>query len=142
MKGYADLPLDVADAFLSHGQDSEILHYDGVCAGFLHSEHLPVGGFQLVVVQDCVQRHEDPDTESVGMFTQSSDVVDPVTRCLSGSELRTGDIHSIGTAVDCCDADLVISCRSKQFKLSLHYLIVSSICFAVGPNLGSERIIV
>ena len=55
------------------------------------------------------------------VLAEPPDVIHLVARRLARTELRSGDIHSIGTAVYCCDADLVISCRSKQFKL-LHRL--------------------
>ena len=50
--------------------------------------------------------------------TELRDVFNGISGGLTCSELRAGYIHSIGTAVYCCDADLYISCRSKQFKLS------------------------
>jgi hypothetical protein len=52
----------------------------------------------------------------MGMAAELSYVFYFISCCLTGSEPRTGNIHSIGTAVDSCDADLNISCRSKQFE--------------------------
>ena len=77
----------------------------------------------------------------MGIFTQPSDVIDLIPGCLTCPELRTGYIHSIGTAVDCRDADICVSCRSKQFKFSHNdYLLrASNCCFAAAPSLGSER---
>ena len=68
--------------------------------------YLAVGIFKLVVIDDGVQCNENLCSESVGIFTQPSYLFDVISGCLSCSEPRSGYIHSIGTAVDCCDADL------------------------------------
>ena len=101
-----------------HLHDGHVLDYDRIGSGFLHREHLTVSRLELIVVEYCVQSDEDPRSVSVRMFAKLPDILNGVSGSLTGSELRTGYIHSIGTAVDCCDADLCVSCRSKQFKLS------------------------
>lgn len=45
-----------------------------------------------------------------------------------------GNINGIGTAVNCCDADVGISCRSKKFKVSYYLFSASIICLAWAPN--------
>ena len=54
----------------------------------------------------------------MGVGAEPADVLHRVAGRLAGTESRAGDIYGIGTAVNGCDADICIPCRSKQLKLS------------------------
>ena len=77
----------------------------------------------------------------MGIAAERPYVLKRISSCLTSPELRSGYIHSIGTAVYCRDADICVSCRSKQLKFSHNdYLLrASNCCFAAAPSLGSER---
>ena len=120
VKGDAEIRLEISDAFGSHPEDCHILNDQGIGSCFLDFQHLPVCGLKLVVVEYGIERNEYARSESVGITAQRPDVIYAVASCLACSELRTGNIHSIGTAVNCCDADMCVSCRGKQFELLSH----------------------
>ena len=58
---------------------------------------------------------------------------------LPGPEIRTRNIHGIGTAVYGRDADVCISCRSKQFEWSHLLLEGSNLLLGFGAELGVGR---
>ena len=58
----------------------------------------------------------------MGIVAQLPYIFHGVSCCLTCPELRSGYIHSIGTAVYGRDADTYVSCRSKQFKMSHLFL--------------------
>ena len=64
------------------------------------------------------------------------DIFEGVAGRLTGTEIGACDIYGIGTAVDGCDADFLVSGGSQQLK-SLHYFRASSIFLASAPYLGS-----
>ena len=118
MKRYVEILADVSDAVSGHFHHGEILYDEGVSSRLLYLKHLAVCLFKLIIEQDCVEGDEYLRPVFMCMTAQLPDVIDGVSGSLSCSEPRSGYIHSIGTAVDCRDADICVSCRSKQFKLS------------------------
>ena len=57
--------------------------------------------------------------ESMGISAQLRNVVDTITRSLSGTEFRSSDIHGVGAVVDSRNAAFNILGRSQKFD-SLH----------------------
>ena len=103
---------------------------------FQRPEKLP-GLVQFFLVQNGIEGYEHPGPEPVGIGTQPPDLLNRIARRLTRPEGRSCDIHGIGTAVNGCDADIRIPCRSKEFEF-LHYLLRASIiCLAWTPHLGS-----
>ena len=100
-----------------HGHNCHILDNQCIGSGLLYGNHVLPCFLQFIIVEDCVQGYKNPCPESMCIFTELPDILHFISGSLSGSEPRPGYIHSIGTAVDCCDADMSVSCRSKQFKL-------------------------
>ena len=95
-----------------HLQDSEVLDDESVASCLDGAEYTLSSGFCLVAVDDSVQGQIDFGSEPVSVVGQDCDVLEGVTCGLPCSERGTGDIYSIGTAVDGRDADVFISCRS------------------------------
>ena len=118
VEGNPDIFVEISDSSSGHFHHGHVLDYDGVGSGLLYIQHEPVCVLQFRIVEYGVQCDEYPGTETVRIFTKPPDVFNVVSGSLSCSELRPGYIHSIGTAVNCRDADLQISCRSKQFQSS------------------------
>ena len=116
----------------------EVLHDDGIDTGVLRRPEQPLRLGKFTVVQDGVEGKEDPCSEAPGVGAQTGDVVHRVACRLPCAEGGAGDIDGIGTAVDGCDADIRIPCRSKKFEVS-HYLPRAAIiCLAWAPNFGSS----
>ena len=118
-------------------QHSQVLDDKGIGPGlFQRPEKLP-GLVQFFLVQNGIEGYEHPGPEPVGIGTQPPDLLNRIARRLTRPEGRSCDIHGIGTAVNGCDADIRIPCRSKEFEF-LHYLLRASIiCLAWTPHLGS-----
>ena len=72
----------------------------------------------------------------MGVGAEFCDVLETVARRLAGAEIGPRDIYGIGTAVNGCDADFLVSGGSQQLE-SLHYFRASSIFFASAPYLAS-----
>ena len=111
------------------------------CFGFLQLFHQPAGVFQLMSVDDGVECGENPCPEPVGVAAQPLDVLYGISGRLPGPEFGPGDIHGIGTAVYCRDADVSCPGGSQEFKIS-HQLHLRAVicCLAVAPYFGSEEI--
>ena len=77
----------------------------------------------------------------MGIGAEFGDILEAVARRLARPEIGAGDIYGIGTAVNGCDADFLVSGGSQQLKC-LHYLRASSIFLASAPYLGSLRALV
>ena len=60
---------------------------------------------QLVVAQQCVQGHIDPDVIRVGEIDDPLDRRDCVAGRLAGAELRRADVDGIGPAANRGDRD-------------------------------------
>ena len=107
------------DAFFGRNGDyGKVLDNDGIGAGvfyFMHQASCPVC---FPVVEDCVESNEYSCPISVGISAERGDVPDVIPGGLSGPERRTRNIYGIGTAVDCRNADVTISCGSKKLRLS------------------------
>ena len=54
----------------------------------------------------------------MGIIAEPCDFADRIAGILAGAELRACNIHGIGTAAYCRNADVCISCRSKKFYWS------------------------
>ena len=105
------------------------------------AEQLRMRLFFLPLTPQSVECYENPHPETVGVGAEFGNVFEAVARRLAGAEIGTRDIYGIGTAVNGCDADFLVSGGSQQLK-RLHYLRASSIFLASAPYLGSLRALV
>ena len=97
-------------------RDGGVLDYECVHSGRLRLQHQPVRPVQFVVKQDRVDCQEYAGSEAVRVLAEPRHVLHTVPGIFPGSELPSGHIHGIGTAVDGCDADVGISRRCEKFE--------------------------
>ena len=129
--------LDVILSAAKNLKHRQILGDDSIDSRLSRFSKQPFCVRKLVIIKDGVECQEYPRSKEVGIFTKPSDILHGVACVLAGTERRSGDIHGIGTAVDCCDADVSVSCRSKKFEVRHYLLRAAIICFAWAPNLAS-----
>ena len=60
---------EVSDAASCHFQHCHVLNDKSISSSLLNLKHLPVSGFELTVIQDCVEGYEDARSEPVGIIT-------------------------------------------------------------------------
>ena len=92
---------------------------------------------QFAFIYNGIDGSQDPHPEPVCVGAQPPDILHGIAGILPGSESWPCNIHGIGTAVNCRDADFRIPCGGKEFEFR-HYLRTSSCCFAVAPYWGSS----
>ena len=95
-----------------HFQNAQILNDDGVTTGIVGTENSLSCLFQFVVIYDSIQSQIDFDPELMGIFCQFCYIFKTVACLLSSSKRGAGYIYGIGTAINCCNADVFIFCRS------------------------------
>ena len=98
---------------------AHILNDESINANLIQLGHKPFYVFNLIIIYYRVQRHIHLDTINVGILHKSRDILDRVTRSLTGSELCSTDIHRIGTMVYGGNTRLKILCRSKKLYFTL-----------------------
>ena len=118
------------------GGDPGLPDDECIRSGGLGPEQLRVGFLFFAFLPQGIEGNEDLDTEAVCVGAQLGNILKTVARRLAGPEIRPGNIYGIGTAVDGCDADILVPGGSQQLE-GLHYFRASSIFLASAPYLGS-----
>ena len=99
-------------------RNARIADDESIRSRLLRREHLPMDLVHLVIAKQYIESYENPATELVGVVAQPGNLLHGIARVLARPEVRTRNIHGIGTAVDSCDADVCVSCGSKKFECS------------------------
>ena len=76
-------------------------------------QHLGVQDGQFVIAHRYVEGYEHPHAKAMCMGAEPLYLFDGVTGRLARPEIGPRNIHGIGTAINCCDADVCISGRSQ-----------------------------
>ena len=105
---------------------SQVLDNHRICSGSSDILQHPPSLLQFILKKNRIQGHEDSCPETMGVRTKPRNLPDFIPRSLPCTEFRSGNIDRIGTAVNCRDADVSISCRSKEFQLTHLSQVVSS----------------
>ena len=103
-------------ALRHHLHECHVLHEDGIHAHCGELVDQCANLFQLMVIDDGVDRHIDLGEKAVGMVTQHPDVVEGVARSRTGAILRRTDIDGIGAMVDGRHPTRKVAGRCEQFK--------------------------
>ena len=80
--------------------------------------------FQFIVLKKNIDSYKNPCAEPVGIVAETCNVFNFIPCVLSGTELRTGNIYGIGTAVYSSDADVSVPRRSQKFQKG-HFLLLN-----------------
>lgn len=91
-----------------HAPQRHVLHDQRIDPGRDQFAGLPLGGLQLVVVDQRVERGMHPHSVAVGIFHHTGDLAGAVARRITSPELSPADIHGIGTVVHGGDGRLQI----------------------------------
>jgi hypothetical protein len=97
------------------GEEAHILYRDGVYPSLLEFMNQLLGSFQLVVIDNGIDRYIDLGSELVGIVTQLTDVVDAIACRYSGTKLGSTNIYGISAMVNGCDTALKVLGRCQQF---------------------------
>ena len=94
-------------------EQTVVLHKDGVNAGFVEIPDKRSCLRQFLIAEQGVDRGIYPRAEAVGIFREDGNVRHGIPGGFPCSERRSCDIYGIGTAVYCCNADVLILGRSE-----------------------------
>ena len=101
---------------LCHGNNGRVLYYESVypSPGQIADKLTDKGQFFLIYYGiDC---GIDPYAEAMCVFAQAGYVLYGIGCRSTCPETGTGDINGIGTAINCCDADVRCLCGCKEFQ--------------------------
>ena len=101
-----------------HTCNAHILYNEGINACIVQFLHKLLNSRHLIIVYNGVQRNIHLCTENMCIIYQASNILYRIAGSLSRTELRSANIHSIGTMVNCSNTGLIILCRSKEFYLA------------------------
>ncbi|KPW80335.1 hypothetical protein ALO76_102470 [Pseudomonas syringae pv. coriandricola] len=99
--------------------DPEVLHDQCIDARVVELMDQLAGGFQLVVMQDGVDRGENPRVVAVGEFHQFGDIADLVAGVVSRTKTRPADVNRVGAMQDGFTGDGHVPGRAEQFQVVL-----------------------
>ncbi len=102
-----------------HFHDAHVLDDQRVDADLVQPVDQRARGFQLVVVEDGVERDEHPRMEQMGEFHQPGDILDAVLGIVPRAETRPPDVHGIGAMQDGLLRDGDVPCGTQQFEVVL-----------------------
>ena len=99
-------------------KQGRVLNNQGIGSGLLVIEHQTVALLQFTFEDESVDGNENTRPETVGVFAEPGNLRNRIAGIFPCPERRPCDIHGIGTAVNCRDADIRISCRSQKLEIS------------------------
>ena len=102
--------------FRSEPRYGRILHDQRVHAGRLQFLQQLPGLRNLLLVNQGIEGHIDPDAEPMRVIAQPADIRHGIAGRLPRPEGRAGDVHGIGPAVDSRDADVRRPGGGEEFE--------------------------
>ena len=83
-----------------HAEDAHVLYDEGIDPGPVKGMDHSLGVGQLIVHQDGVKRHVDPDAIGMGVVAQALDIFQAVTRRRTGAKTGCANVNGVGAVVD------------------------------------------
>ncbi|GEM_PF-5853955 len=99
--------------------DAHVLHDQGIDADLMQLVDQRARRFQLIVMQDGIERDEHPHMEQMRERHQSRDIRHAVLGIVPCTEAGPADVHGIGAMQDGLLGNGDIPCRAQQFEVVL-----------------------
>ncbi len=100
-----------------HVQNAEVLHDQCVHARVVELVNQLAGRFQLIVMQDGVDRGEDARVVAMGELDQFGDIADLVAGVVSCAEAWPANVHRVGAMQNGFTGDARVPCGAEQFQV-------------------------
>ena len=106
-----------------HAEDAHVLYDEGIDPGPVKGMDHSLGVGQLIVHQDGVKRHVDPDAIGMGVVAQALDIFQAVTRRRTGAKTGRANVNGVGAVVD----GLLAACQVTSGRQKLDGSAVVSV---------------
>ena len=100
-------------------QNPHILHDQRIDARIIKAGNQLLGGFQLIIMQNGIERNEDFGTKAMGKRHQLSNILQTVAGVMAGAKTGSTNIDGVCAVENRFAGNRRIACRTEEFKMSV-----------------------